>query len=116
MSTGDSIDATDSLIKKHENFTQTLISQSEKMEQLKTAAAILETDSSEPDVEKIQEKYEQLLQRHAMLLENCASKRKHLEEARKLHDFIRQCGEVVMWINEKLQLAYDDGFIDPTNL
>ncbi|KAI1720497.1 spectrin repeat domain-containing protein [Ditylenchus destructor] len=116
MSTGDSIDATDSIIKKHENFTQTLISQSEKMEQLKTAASILETDSNEPEVERIREQYEQLLQRHALLLENCASKRRYLEEARKLHDFIRQCGEVVMWINEKLQLAYDDGFIDPTNL
>uniref|UniRef100_A0A915EQJ6 Uncharacterized protein n=1 Tax=Ditylenchus dipsaci TaxID=166011 RepID=A0A915EQJ6_9BILA len=38
---GDSVNSAESLIRKHENFTQTLIGQSDKMEQLKAGAAIL---------------------------------------------------------------------------
>lgn len=117
---GDSIDSVDGLLRKHDAFTQTLLSQNDKIEQLKSTAATTFEAKNKPnnliEVEKIEEKYNEILSRYNQLLDNCVTKRKHLEDSRNLHLFIRECGEVIMWMNAKLQLAYDDGFIDPTNL
>lgn len=83
---GDSVDSVDLLIRKHETFTQALLTQSDRIEQLKIDSGVLssETLHNELDAEKIREKYDQILRRHKTLIENCNSKRRHLEEARKL--------------------------------
>lgn len=47
------------------------------------------------EIEKIQEKYNEILNRHQQLLVNCVTKRKHLEDSRNLHLFIRECSEVL---------------------
>lgn len=83
---GDSVDSVDLLIRKHETFTQALLTQSGRIEQLKAEASILDTSTqhNEVDADRIRDKYEEILRRHENLLENCNSKRRHLEEARKL--------------------------------
>ena len=35
---------------------------------------------------------------------------------RRFHEFLRACAEFVTWINAKLQMAYDESYLDPTNL
>ena len=113
---GDSIDAVESLIKKHDAFEKTIKSQgSEKIQQLKEHAVILE-DSNDHEAEMVKSKYDEVLSRYENLLENCHLKRRNLEDSRKLHDFIRTCGELITWMNSRLQLAYDNDYIDPTNL
>lgn len=112
---GDSVDTVDMLIRKHHNFEKTLHAQSDKIEALRAGQHILE-DSSNPDVERIRQQYDSVLERYAALLESCRIKSCRLEESHKLHEFIRSCSELITWMNAKLQLAYDDGYIDPTNL
>lgn len=112
---GDSVDTVDMLIRKHLNFEKTLHAQSDKIEALRAGHHILE-DSNNPDVERIHQQYDSVMERYAALLESCRIKGRRLDESRKLHEFIRACSELITWINAKLQLAYDDGYIDPTNL
>jgi len=39
-----------------------------------------------------------------------------LEDAKCYHQFKRDADEVEAWINEKLQIACDENYKDPTNL
>lgn len=49
-------------------------------------------------------------------MESCKRRQELLNESRKLHEFIDSCGELMTWINANIQLAYDESFLDPTNL
>jgi spectrin alpha len=72
--------------------------------------AILET------VEDIQERREQVLRRYADFKDAARVRRRRLEDARRYFQFKRDADEVEAWINEKLQIACDENYRDPTNL
>ena len=72
--------------------------------------AILET------VEDIQNRREQVLRRYAEFKEATRVRRQRLEDAKRYHQFKRDADEVEAWINEKLQIACDENYRDPTNL
>ena len=72
--------------------------------------AILET------VEDIQNRREQVLRRYAEFKEATRLRRQRLEDAKRYHQFKRDADEVEAWINEKLQIACDESYKDPTNL
>uniref|UniRef100_A0AC34Q791 Spectrin alpha chain-like protein n=1 Tax=Panagrolaimus sp. JU765 TaxID=591449 RepID=A0AC34Q791_9BILA len=113
---GESIDAVDSLIKKHDVFEKTIKSQGkDKIDQLKQDATILD-EIRDHEAEFVRNRYEEVLTRYQNLIENSHLKRKKLDDSRELHDFIRSCGELITWMNTQLQLAYDNDYIDPTNL
>jgi spectrin beta len=113
---GDSIDAVESLIKKHDAFERTITTQgNDKIQQLKEHAQILD-ESHNHEAEIVKTKYDEVLARYNTLIANCQHKRRNLEDSRKLHEFIRTCGELITWMNSRLQLAYDNDYIDPTNL
>lgn len=72
--------------------------------------AILET------VEDIQNRRDQVLRRYAEFKEVTRLRRQRLEDAKRYHQFKRDADEVEAWINEKLQIACDECYKDPTNL
>lgn len=72
--------------------------------------AILET------VEDIQNRRDQVLRRYAEFKEATRLRRQRLEDAKRYHQFKRDADEVEAWINEKLQIACDECYKDPTNL
>ncbi|VDL75035.1 unnamed protein product [Nippostrongylus brasiliensis] len=112
---GDAPDAVQMLIKSHDAFEETVRKQSEKLEHLKADALKLSQSDNEyrGDVEA---RCEEVMQRHAALLESASRRRGLLHDSKKYHEFIRTCGELITWINAKLQLAYDESYLDPTNL
>merc|ERR1719412_3462894 len=57
-----------------------------------------------------------LLERRSQLLEKSAVRRTMLEDSYKFQQFERDCDETKGWINEKLKVATDDSYLDPTNL
>lgn len=67
-------------------------------------------------VEDIQERREQVLQRFANFKDAARLRRKRLEDAKRYFQFKRDADEVETWINEKLQIACDESWQDPTNL
>lgn len=91
-------------MRKQDAFTQTLLSQNDKIDQLRNAASsTLERDNASDrmlETEKIKEKYNEILHRHEQLLANCTNKRIRLEDSRNLHLFIRECGEVLHYLTD----------------
>ncbi|VDM97600.1 unnamed protein product [Thelazia callipaeda] len=112
---GESVVAVDSLLKKHNDFEKTLIAQSDKIDALKKDADELVQCDSEyrEEIEKIRDT---VVTRHTVLMESCKRRHELLNESRKLHEFIDSCGELMTWINANIQLAYDESFLDQTNL
>ena len=57
-----------------------------------------------------------LLERRALLMEKSAVRRTMLEDSYKYQQFERDCDETKGWMNEKLKVATDGSYLDPTNL
>ncbi|XGW05367.1 hypothetical protein V3C99_016045 [Haemonchus contortus] len=112
---GDAPDAVQMLIKSHDAFEETVRKQSEKLDNLKADAdKLIKSDNEYRGV--VEARCEEVLQRHAAMLESSSKRRGLLCDSKKYHEFIRTCGELITWINAKLQLAYDESYLDPTNL
>ena len=67
-------------------------------------------------VEDIQERREQVLKKYVEFKEAARSKREMLEDSRRFQYFRRDAEELESWIQEKLQVASDESYKDPTNL
>uniref|UniRef100_A0A158QA40 Spectrin beta chain n=1 Tax=Enterobius vermicularis TaxID=51028 RepID=A0A158QA40_ENTVE len=112
---GESVDAVDALLKKHTDFEKTLMAQSEKIDSLKKDANSLAEKDSANRVD-IENRRNAILNRHAALLESCKRRSELLLQCRSLHEFIDSCGELMTWTSASLQLAYDESYLDQTNL
>ncbi|CAJ0961940.1 unnamed protein product, partial [Mesorhabditis belari] len=112
---GDNLEAVQMLIKKHEAFEETLKTQSEKVENVKKDSAALISNGNDFAVQ-IEERRDEVLNRYANLLQQTAHRRAILLDNQRFLDFVRSCGELITWINAKLQLAYDESYLDPANL
>lgn len=59
---------------------------------------------------------EALLDRRSALLDKSQQRKILLQDSFNYHQFDRDCDETKGWINEKLKVATDDSYLDPTNL
>ena len=66
--------------------------------------------------EDIQERRRQVLQRYQEFKEATKRKREKLEDSRRFLYFQRDASELESWIKEKMQVAGDESYRDPTNL
>uniref|UniRef100_A0A2R5L953 Putative spectrin beta chain non-erythrocytic 5 isoform x6 n=1 Tax=Ornithodoros turicata TaxID=34597 RepID=A0A2R5L953_9ACAR len=112
---GDSMSSVEALIKKHANFEKTMEAQGERVDQLKNFAAQL-VEGGHYSSAAIQDQCQALCARRDRLWESAKLRRKRLTESSQLQQFLRNFYEVVGWMNEKLQVASDESYRDPTNL
>ena len=112
---GDSLDSVEALIKKHEDFEKSLAAQEEKIRALDEFATKL-IEGQHYAAENVAERRALLLERRSQLLEKSAVRKTMLEDSYKFQQFERDCDETKGWINEKLKVATDDSYLDPTNL
>uniref|UniRef100_A0A1W7R9J9 Spectrin alpha chain n=1 Tax=Hadrurus spadix TaxID=141984 RepID=A0A1W7R9J9_9SCOR len=109
---GDNVEA---LIKKHEDFDKAINAQEEKIAAL-TALADQLIASDHYAYDAIKDKKEQVLDRWHHLKEALIEKRSRLGESQTLQQFSRDADEIETWIGEKLQMATDESYKDPTNI
>uniref|UniRef100_A0A8B9L2K7 Spectrin alpha chain, non-erythrocytic 1 n=1 Tax=Astyanax mexicanus TaxID=7994 RepID=A0A8B9L2K7_ASTMX len=64
----------------------------------------------------IQERRQQVLDRYRRFKELSAMRRQKLEDSYRFQFFRRDADELEKWIQEKLQIASDESYKDPTNL
>merc|ERR1711892_334918 len=112
---GDSLDSVEALIKKHEDFEKSLAAQEEKIKALDEFATKL-IEGQHYAADDVAQRRALLLERRAQLMEKSAVRRTMLEDSYKFQQFERDCDETKGWINEKLKVATDDSYLDPTNL
>lgn len=73
-------------------------------------AKVLET------AEDIQERRQQVLDRYRRFKELSITRRTKLEDSYRFQFFRRDADELEKWIQEKLQIASDENYKDPSNL
>ena len=64
----------------------------------------------------IQERRQQVLDRYRRFKELSMVRRQKLEDSYRFQFFRRDADELEKWIQEKLQIASDENYKDPTNL
>jgi spectrin alpha len=112
---GDSLDSVEAMIKKHEDFEKSLSAQEEKIKALDEFATKL-IEGQHYAAEDVAEKRALLLHRRSELQDKSAQRRIALEDALNYHQFDCDCNETKGWLNEKLKVASDDNYLDPTNI
>uniref|UniRef100_A0AAG5CRA5 Spectrin beta chain n=1 Tax=Anopheles atroparvus TaxID=41427 RepID=A0AAG5CRA5_ANOAO len=110
---GESFTAVEALIKKHEAFEKLLHSNRiGELEQF--AEEILSESPFEADV--IKQRLYAVIARKDKLLASAAARKQKLQESLQLQQFLRALYEVEKWINQKMQIALDENYREPSNL
>lgn len=114
---GDQVDGdnVESLIKKHEDFDRAISGQQEKIQALQLFADQL-IGGEHYDSGAISDKRDQVLDRWAQLKDALIDNRSKLGEAQTLQQFSRDADEMENWLQEKLQIASDESYKDPSNI
>lgn len=110
---GDSYTAVEALIKKHEAFEKLL--HSDKVNQLEHfAKKILDKKPTEAVI--VQQRLNKVLERKQNLLNLSDARQQKLKESFQLQQLLRNLYEVERWLNQKMQIALDDNYREPSNL
>ncbi|KAF7492961.1 Spectrin alpha chain [Sarcoptes scabiei] len=112
---GDSLDAVESLIKKHNNFEKSLAAHQEKMNALYDFARRL-IESKHYASDEIDQKLKEFLERRDRLQERAKNRSKLLNNSYKYQEFLINYDDQKFWIIEKLKLSLDENWRDLTNL
>ncbi|GAB1601116.1 spectrin beta chain, non-erythrocytic 1-like isoform X2 [Argonauta hians] len=112
---GDSLYSVEELLKKHKAFEKTLHSQLDKIEDLKQFSDNLcrEQHYASEEIKKLNQG---VCERHKKLWITSQARYRTLDDARKYQLFLRNLYEVTNWIHEKLKIASEENYKDPTNL
>ncbi|XP_013909675.1 PREDICTED: spectrin alpha chain, non-erythrocytic 1-like, partial [Thamnophis sirtalis] len=103
------------LLRKHEGLERDLAALEDKvgaagLRMDPTGVKVLET------AEDIQERRQQVLDRYHRFKELSTLRRQKLEDSYRFQFFQRDADELEKWIQEKLQIASDESYKDPSNL
>ena len=109
---GDSVEA---LLKKHEDFDRAINSQEEKIAALQSFAEQL-TSNDHYDIPGVEQRRDEVLERWRKLKENLLENRAKLGEAQSLQQFSRDVDEMEIWITEKVAMASEESYKDPSNI
>ncbi|XP_039487094.1 spectrin beta chain, non-erythrocytic 5 isoform X4 [Drosophila santomea] len=110
---GDSYTAVERLLKKHDEFEKLL--HADHVDTLqKFAKSILEGEPKDADL--IREKLAYILRRKQKLLELSEERKQRLTQSLQLQEFLRSLYEIDRWLVQKLQVALDENYREPSNL
>ncbi|XP_049277717.1 spectrin beta chain, non-erythrocytic 1 isoform X2 [Anopheles funestus] len=110
---GESFTAVEALIKKHEAFEKLL--HSNRIGELERfAEEILAESPFEADV--IKQRLYAVISRKDKLLASAEYRKHKLHESLQLQQFLRSLYEVEKWTNQKMQIALDENYREPSNL
>lgn len=112
---GESMSSVEALIRKHDSFEKTMFAQEEKIDALEKFSTEL-IALKHYDSANIQSRCQVICQRRDRLKESSMVRRKLLKESKQLQQFLRNIYDVVAWIHEKIKVASDDSYRDPTNM
>lgn len=110
---GDSSTAVDTLIKKHEAFEKLL--QSDNVNQLEHFAKKI-LDKKPRQSKAVKQRMDAVLNRKNRLIESSSDRARKLNESKQLQQLLRNLYDVERWMHQKLQIALDENYREPSNL
>ncbi|VEN48181.1 unnamed protein product [Callosobruchus maculatus] len=112
---GDTPRAVEALLRKHHDFEVMLEKQLVKVNELEEEAKRIMSKSNRSS-EDISNRLKLIINRKNRLLEKCKERRDILEKSKALQQFLRNVNDVEAWLNQKLQIAVDENYREPSNL
>jgi len=112
---GSSIDDVARLIKAHDDFQKSLDAQEEQMEPFVNSAKQL-MDTGKNDTATIIRRRDTVQERRAELVAKASERATTLAHSKDLQQYLRDTAEARAWIEDKLQVAKDTSYTEPTNL
>jgi spectrin alpha len=112
---GTTLDSVEAMLKKHQDFEQSLVPQSDKVREVATEAHRLIQDGHY-DADGIESRKRAVQDRWTRLQELADSRKAKLNAALAVQRFHRDADEAEAWITEKAQVAADPSYKDPSNL
>ncbi|XP_053397817.1 spectrin alpha chain, non-erythrocytic 1-like isoform X2 [Mercenaria mercenaria] len=112
---GNSLYSVEALLKNQDRFEKLMEQQVEQVEDVREFAAKLETQDHYA-WDEIKERRQAVEDRYTRLKESSSARRTKLGDSKNYQLFLRNLYEVSTWITEKLQIATDESYRDPTNL
>jgi spectrin beta len=112
---GSALDSAESLVKKHEGFEVQLAAQDERIAALGDQAYKL-INAGHYDAASVASRRDAVLSRSKKVKDMATARKLKLQDSVTYHKFKRDAADIEAWMNEKLQVASDESFKDPTNL
>ncbi|XP_050430131.1 spectrin beta chain, non-erythrocytic 5 isoform X2 [Adelges cooleyi] len=112
---GGSIDDVESLLKRHEDFENSLYAQDERLKTFcEMANKLISTDHY--DKKHIDKRKEAVLQRRNLVKDQAAVRRNALIASRNYQAFCADVDDLKTWLTDKLKTASDESYRDLTNI
>lgn len=112
---GDTPRAVETLLRKHQDFETMLKQQLSKVDDLKDVAQKIMNDSN-PNTQEVANCLNAIITRKERLLERAKQRKLTLEKSKALQEFLRNLNDVDTWLNQKIQIAADENYREPSNL
>ncbi|XP_073682671.1 spectrin beta chain, non-erythrocytic 5 [Garra rufa] len=112
---GDSVDSVHSLLGRQEELEALLeaLERSINLFQDKSQELISKRNFA---AKEVQQRSKVIQDRYKKLKESCKLRRLDLLASKKYQEFLRDAEEVLLWIEEKFEIAEDESYRDPTNI
>lgn len=112
---GENPRAVEALLRKHQDFETMLHQQLNRISDLEKMADVIQAVENY-DNSDVKNRYEAIVQRKNKLIDSMNARRDTLDQSRALHEFVRNIHEVELWVAQKIQVATDENYRDPSNL
>ncbi|KAJ8972184.1 hypothetical protein NQ314_000314 [Rhamnusium bicolor] len=112
---GDTPRAVEALLRKHHDFEVMLEKQLVRVEELEGVAHRIMSDTNKNN-EEVSARLTAIVNRKNRLLQKAEERKDILEKSKALQEFLRNVNDVETWLNQKLQIAADENYRDPSNL
>ncbi|XP_024085304.1 spectrin alpha chain, non-erythrocytic 1 isoform X3 [Cimex lectularius] len=112
---GSSIDDVLALLKRHEDFENTLYAQDERIKQFSDIADKL-MRAKHYDSEYVNDRRNQVIQRRKNVKELSAKRRAELIASSNFHNFAADVDDLRAWLGEKIKTAGDESYRDLNNI
>jgi len=112
---GSTADDVDTLLKRHEDFANTLKTQDERMRALDELADRLLREGH-PAAKLIDARRKAMREKMDNAKQKCQNRHEQLLSSQELQEFKRDAEELSDWIKEKYQMACDESYRDLSNL
>ncbi|CAH0730725.1 unnamed protein product, partial [Brenthis ino] len=109
---GESLDAVETLIRKHQEFSKLLESQLSRVAELRRAGAA----AAHPRAARMRQRVDAASARADLLKERCAARGVTLQQAKQLQQFLGDLAHEREWIELKMQIATDTNYRELSNL
>ncbi|XP_075227745.1 spectrin beta chain, non-erythrocytic 5 kst isoform X2 [Lycorma delicatula] len=112
---GGSIDDVEALLKRHEDFENTLYVQDDRLKAFSEIADKL-IEAGHYDAKNIDERRKQVLARRDAVKASANERRKALVASHSFQEFVADVEDLQNWLSEKLKTAGDESYRDLTNI